>query len=312
MRLEELIFTYAEAMKARYGRRVFRVGLSTGIECPHRAKGGCIFCNPDSFRGNYQTQDNSLEKQLYIGKAIIRKHCDAERFIAYFQDETSTAGEPEMLKALFKTAAADPEVVELVVSTRPDYVNEEILTILQGLVKPVRLELGLQSIHDRSLNYLNRGHSFADCEKAVKMCRRFSISVGVHLIMGIPGETLSDMIETVQWVSAQKEIVEIKFHNLVIYKGTRLAEMWNNGEVTQMPVEEYIELLSEIIPFIRKDIILSRLFTSNILHNDLAVDQVNGNKTKWLNALRLRLEKKNYYQGIMNPSPYHFVRTSDG
>lgn len=297
MRLEELIFTYSQAMKQKYGVKVFRVGLSTGTICPHRKNGGCIFCNPDSFRGNYQTQQKTIEEQLLEGKDIIQKNSKAEKFVAYFQDETSTAGELSSLKEMFEAAASDPDVLELVVSTRPDYIDEKVLSVFKDIKIPVRIEIGMQSMHDRSLNFLNRGHDFESVQKALNLCEDMRITSGVHLIMGIPGESVSEMQETIKWVSEQRVIKEIKLHNLVIYKGTRLAEMWQHNLVKQMKIDDYIDILCEIIPFIRKDMIVSRLFTSNILHNDLAVEKLSGNKTKWMNRLRLKLIEKGISQG---------------
>jgi len=300
MRLEDLILTYSKSMKAIHGCKVFRVGLSTGVRCPHRAVGGCIFCNPASFRGQYQTENNSIEKQLATGKQIIKANSKAKKFIAYFQDETSTAGDAEMLKAMFEQAASDPEIVELVISTRPDYIDEHTFELFKNIKIPVKLEIGLQSIHDHSLNFLRRGHSFADSERAITLCGKHGISVGVHLIMGICGESFAEMKETIDWITGRKEIMEIKFHNLVIYEGTELAEMWKRQEVKQMPINDYIEILSELLPYVREDIVISRLFTSNILHNDLALVIMEGNKTKWMNRLRLKLEEKKYQQGCKN------------
>lgn len=297
MQLSELINTYSQAMLNTYGEKVFRVGVSTGIICPHRLRGGCLFCNPETFRGAYQAEDLSIETQLEKGINILKQNSKAKSFIAYFQDETSTAGKMDYLSDIFNRAINYPGIRGLAISTRPDYVNEDICKLLNSFHKPVSIEIGMQSIHDRSLEYLERGHNHQDTTKAIELCRKWGINTGVHLIMGIPGESLPDMIETIRWVSDNKGIQEIKLHNLVIYKGTRLGELWKKGEVQQMPIEEYIEILSELIPWVREDIVISRLFTSNILHNDLAVEPMPGNKTKWMNQLRLKLIEKGFRQG---------------
>jgi len=231
----------------------------------------------------------------------MKRNTGARIFLAYFQDETSTAGDLKLLKEMFSTTLAHPDIVGLVLSTRPDFVNVSVLKMLKSLSKPVSLELGLQSIHRKSLAFLRRGHSQMDTESALGLCSDMGIASGVHLITGIPGENLDDMQKTINWVSSQRVIKEIKFHNLVIYRGTALADLWEKGEVKQMPIDEHIEILSELIPYVRKDIVISRLFTSNILHNDLNVEKLQGNKTKWMNELRLKLIKKNYRQGIFCP-----------
>ncbi|MDP8209237.1 MAG: TIGR01212 family radical SAM protein [Candidatus Stygibacter australis] len=297
MQLSDLINTYSKAMLIKYGEKVFRVGVSTGIICPHRAEGGCLFCNPQTFRGAYQAEELTIETQLEKGINILKQNSKAKSFIAYFQDETSSAGEIDYLKDVFSRAINYPEIKGLTISTRPDYVNEELCELLGSFNKPVSIEIGMQSIHDSSLQYLERGHSHHDTIEAIELCRKWVINTGVHLIMGIPGESRQDMIDTIRWVSDNKGIQEIKLHNLVIYSGTRLGELWEKGEVKQMPIDEYIEILSELIPWVREDIVISRLFTSNILHNDLGVEPMPGNKTKWMNQLLLKLIKKQYRQG---------------
>lgn len=297
MQLSDLLRTYSDYSKQRYGEKVFRVGVSTGIECPHRKQGGCIFCNPASFRGAYQSWDLSIEEQLEKGIRIIREKCGAQAYIAYFQDETSTAGELSYLEDLYKRAFAYEGVKGLALSTRPDYVNESICEILSGLEGDVTLEIGLQSIHEKSLEFLNRGHSQQQTEYALDLCKSYGIRAGVHVVIGIPGESEREMLETVKWISGRKEISEVKFHNLVVYLGTKLAELWQQGLVSQIAIEDYIEILSELIAHLREDIVISRLFTSNILHNDLAAVKMEGNKTKWMNMLRLKLIEKNYKQG---------------
>ena len=298
MQLSELIYTYSSAMQAKYGEKVFRVGVSTGIPCPHREAGGCLFCNPRTFRGAYQGENLSIEEQLEQGIAILKQNSKAKSFIAYFQDETSTAGDLDYLADLFRRAIDYPGIRGLVVSTRPDYINKEVCQMLTSLQQPVSVELGLQSIHNKSLEFLRRGHTQADSSRALEMCREWGIEAGVHLILGIPGESFADMRETIEWVSRNCGIKEVKLHNLVVYAGTDLAKMWQAGEVEQMPIDEYIEILSELIGWIRQDIVISRLFTSNILHNDLGVKPMPGNKTKWMNQLRLELIRKGYRQGI--------------
>jgi len=297
MQLSDLITTYSQAMLSQYGEKIFRVGVSTGITCPHRLAGGCLFCNPQTFRGAYQQENLSIEEQLEKGIEILKHNSKAKSYIAYFQDETSSAGELNYLQDIFTRAINYPGIRGLTISTRPDYVNEEICELLGSFNKPVSIEIGMQSIHEKSLKYLERGHSHQDTIQAIEVCRKWDIKTGVHLIMGIPGESMQDMIDTILWISDNQGIQEIKLHNLVIYSGTRLGELWENGEAKQMPIDEYIEILSELIPWVKKDIVISRLFTSNILHNDLAVEPMPGNKTKWMNQLRLKLIKKGYRQG---------------
>jgi radical SAM protein (TIGR01212 family) len=304
-RLENRIYTYSTYLKKKFGRRVFRVGLSTGIKCPHREKtGGCIFCNPETFTGEYQSKNLSIEEQLKDAVPRIKKSCGDVGLIAYFQDDTSTAGEPGFLKRKFSEALSHPEVVGLIVSTRPDYINKEIVELLRSFNVPVSIEIGMQTIHEKSLEFLQRGHNFIEVENAVKLCGENGLNVGVHLIMGIPGENFEDMLQTIKYISSNKYIKQVKFHNLVVYKNTKLAEMLKENGLSLITIDEYIEILAELFPYIRGDIVVSRLFTSNIRRSQIAIENYPGNKTKWMNALRIYLYKKNIIQGMETDKVY--------
>ena len=294
-RLEYRIFTYSAYLLNKFGKKVFRVGLSTGKVCPHRIEnGGCVFCNPHTFTGEYQSQDLSIEEQYNDAIPRIKKACGDVQLLAYFQDETSTFGDIEFLKQKYDEALSHPEIVGLVISTRPDYINKEVLKLLMSYEVPVTIEIGLQSIHNKSLEFLNRGHTFEQVEEAIKMCGEAGLIVGVHLIMGIPNETYDDMLQTIRRVSSNKYIKQVKFHNLVVYKNTKLAQMKNIPIYT---IEEHIKNLGKLIPYLRGDIAVSRLFTSNIRRTQIAVDEYKGNKTQWMNELRKYLYKNNLNQG---------------
>ncbi len=294
-RLEYRVYTYSAYLLKRFGKKVFRVGLSTGKTCPHRIEnGGCVFCNPHTFTGEYQSKDLSIKDQYNDAIPRIKKACGDVQLLAYFQDETSTYGDIEFLKSKYNQALSHPEVIGLVVSTRADYIDEKVLKLLASYKVPVTIEIGLQSIHNRSLEFLNRCHTFQQTERAIKMCGNAGLTVGVHLIMGIPGETFDDMLQTVKWVSSDKYIKQVKFHNLVIYKNTKLAEMNNIPIYT---IDEHIRNLGNLIPYLRGDIVVTRLFTSNIRRSQIAIGKYEGNKTKWMNYLRKYLYKHDLNQG---------------
>jgi radical SAM protein (TIGR01212 family) len=296
--LNERIYTYSDYLLHKFGRKVFRVGLSTGIICPHRIKnGGCIFCNPDSFTGEYQSSNLDISNQLKIAIPRIKNSCGNVALLAYFQDETSTAGNLDILKSKFKEALEHPEIIGLVISTRPDFINKKIIEMLKSLEVPITIELGMQTIHDESLKFLNRGHSNLQTQSAIDSCSLAGFDVGVHLILGIPGETKDDMLSTIRYISAERKISQVKFHNLVVYKNTALAEIVRAKKMRIFNINEYIEILAEAIALLRNDIIITRLFTSNIRRNHLTIEKYEGNKTKWMNDLRLKLIEKNIFQG---------------
>ena len=307
--MEYRIFTYSTYLKHRFGRKVFRVGLSTGISCPHRIKtGGCIFCNSDTFTGEYQAQGKTIKEQMAEAIPRIKESCGDVALLAYFQDETSTAGSIEMLKEKFADALSHPEVIGLVVSTRPDYVNEDVVQLLKSFNVPVTIEIGLQTIHNKSLKFLNRAHTFEDVDSAIELCGKAGLDVGVHLIMGIPGETENDMLKTIKYISSSQYIKQVKFHNLVVYKHTKIARLAEEGEIELLPIPRYIEILANLFPHLRGDIVVSRLFTSNIRHSQIAIGEYPGNKTIWMNELRKYIYKHCINQGSETDVEYEYKK----
>ncbi len=311
-KLEDRIYSYSTYLKKRFGRKVFRVGLSIGIVCPHRSKkNGCIFCNPNSFTGEYQSENLSITEQLEKAIPLIIESCGDVDLLAYFQDETSTAGKISELKKKFSRALSHPKIIGLIVSTRPDFVNEKTVEMLSSFDVPVTIEIGLQTIHEKSLKFLQRGHDFELCRKAIDLCGKAGLEVGVHLILGIPGESFEDMKETIEYVSSNKYIKQVKFHNLMIYKNTKLKEMYENGEVSIFMIENYIKILGDLLPFLRGDIVITRLFTSNILNTDLTIGDFKGNKTKWMNSLRKYIIQNNIFQGSKIEKQFAKCRNSN-
>ena len=306
-RLEYRIFTYSAYLLNKFGEKVFRVGLSTGKTCPHRKdNGGCIFCNPHTFTGEYQSQDLSIEEQFKDAIPRIKKACGDVKLLAYFQDETSTYGNINFLKQKFDEALSHPEVIGLVVSTRSDYINEKVIELLASYKVPVTIEIGLQSVHNKSLEFLNRGHTFEQAEKAIEMCGKAGLTVSVHLILGIPNETYNEMLQTIKWVSSNKYISQVKFHNLVVYRNTKLAKM---VDIPIYTIEEHIKNMGKLIPYLRGDIVVSRLFTSNIRRSQIAIGKYPGNKTKWMNELRKYIYEHGINQGSETDIEYDFSGT---
>jgi len=303
-RLEYRIFTYSAYLLKKFGTKVFRVGLSTGDICPHRIdNGGCVFCNPETFTGEYQSKGLSITEQLEDAVPRIKKACGDVKLLAYFQDETSTSGNISLLNNKFNEALEHPDMLGLVVSTRADHLNAEVIKLLSAYNVPVTVEIGLQSIHDKSLKFLNRGHTFKQVERAIRLCGEAGLEIGVHVILGIPNETYDNMLQTIKWVTSNEYIKQIKFHNLVIYKNTKLARMDN---IPSYSIEEHIKNISELIPHLRGNIAVSRLFTSNIRRSQIALGEYPGNKTKWMNELRKYIYNHGINQGSETKIEYDF------
>ncbi|MDD3051430.1 MAG: TIGR01212 family radical SAM protein [Candidatus Cloacimonetes bacterium] len=296
IRIENRINLYSSYLKEKYGKKVKKICLSTGIVCPHREKtGGCIFCQPETFIENNNFNKIPITEQI---NRQINEFEDKEcLFTAYFQDETSTAGEEAYVCKCINAAVQHPHIQEIIISTRPDYISKQLISNLKELEKKITLEIGLQSIHDKSLAFLRRGHDFRDIENCIDLCSAAKIDLGVHLIIGIPDESLSEIIETTDYVSDQKQIKFVKLHNLVAYRNTPLGELFEKNMIKLPEIKQYIDLLCEILPYLRKDIVITRLFTSNVLRNRTALNANTGSKKIWMNELDRKLRENNIWQG---------------
>ncbi len=267
-----LINTFSKYYRNKYGGSVGKIPLHTGHICPNRKNGGCIYCRPSSFTPLYLDKNDSLSQQLKRGKKIHASR-KFKFFLGYFQQETATAQPLYKLKSLFSQVLAEKDCAGLIISTRPDYLEDELLDWLQSkseeLGKEFLMELGLQSIHESSLNYLNRNHSYDDFITAVKRIQsRQGLQVGVHLIMGIPGESQLDMLNSVKTV-CQLEVDALKLHHLQVIRDTTLHQLHKDNPVSLFTMEVYLDLLCEILPDIPQEIVIHRLWSSS--HPDLLV-----------------------------------------
>jgi len=292
--------TFSKYYKSKYGFRVFKIGLSTGIECPKRVAGDeCNFCVRETFIDNNLTENAipTIPAQIEYMISKMKNKVKAGGYIAYFQDGTSFYGNMEYLYNLFKEADEHPEILELIISTRPEYVTEEFLNMLNRLKKPVTIEVGVQSANDKSLAFLNRGHTQADNQRAIDILSRYNFRVGVHIILGIaaplslqpcrgvaknelhPPSYRDEALNTAKWINANKVINDVKIHHLAVFKGSKLEKMKYRG----ISLSEYIPILAYFISVLRKDLTISRLFTSNLNRHQTMLNDFPGVKRMWLN-----------------------------
>ncbi len=280
-------------MKKKYDQKVFKLGLSMGEICHHRKKnGGCIFCLPETFTDDIKSEN--IKKQIEYLLLKMKKYADI--FIAYFQDETTLDVDFEQFKNKIEKVLQFKEIKEITISTRPDVLKIKHLDFLSGLELDVNIEVGIQTIHNKSLEYLNRGHSFSDITNAVKLLKMYNFRIGAHLILGIPGENFKDNLETIDFINSAK-IDEVKIHNLVAYQNTKLGEAVKNSEVNLLDFAEYLDLLTEIIPYIKPEIVISRLFTSNVNRTGKAINPFPDYKKNWMNKLTYLMNYKDVFQG---------------
>lgn len=257
--------TFSVHYRQKYGRSVGKIPLDLGQPCPNRERGGCIYCRPAGFTPAYLRSTDTIARQIAEGKAKLLKG-RFSRYLAYFQQETCTALPAERLLPILGRVLADSCCLGLILSTRPDYVADSLLTPLAELVgesgKECLFELGLQSIHERSLKLLNRNHGFGDFQDAAARIERAGcFALGAHLIFGIPGESEEDMLLSLATV-CRLGVTHLKLHHLQVIRDTALHALYEAGRVKLFSREEYLAFLLRALPIIPAGVTIHRLWAT--------------------------------------------------
>jgi uncharacterized protein len=258
---------FGRYMKDLYGQPVYKVNVDAGFTCPNRdgsvAAGGCIYCNNDSFRPSECTSAKSIRSQIDKGIPYLRSRYHANKFIVYFQPYTNTYASVETLERLYCEALGYPDVVGLAIGTRPDCVDKEKIALLEKLAKDnfILVEYGLQSIYDKTLKFINRGHNYDCFKKALDMTSGRGIRIGAHIILGFPTETREEMLYMADELSALA-VEFLKVHQLQIVKGTTLTDIYTAKPFPVFGYQEWIEMLADFLERLSPDIVLQRLFAS--------------------------------------------------
>jgi radical SAM protein (TIGR01212 family) len=261
---QQRYYAFSRFLKERFGSRVYRVTLDAGFTCPNVdgtvAVGGCVFCDNRSFSPNRRLPRSTITEQVQRGVAILSKRYGTSRFIAYFQAATNTYAPVEKLKRLYDEALKQPEIVGLAIGTRPDCVPDPVLDLVQTYARTryVCLELGLQSMHDHSLDWMNRGHHFDAFVDAVRRCQGRGLDLCAHVILGIPGESQKDMLATADALAALP-IDAVKIHNLHVVRDTPLARWYAAGEVRMLERDEYVGLVCDFLERLPPHLVIHRL-----------------------------------------------------
>ncbi len=288
--------------KKKFNSKVFKVSLNGGFTCPNKdgskGTGGCIYCSPSGsgdFAGNIK---DNLVKQFYEVRDIMLKKWPEAKYIAYFQANSNTYAPLEDLKEKYESVINLPGVIGLSIATRPDCFTEEIYDYLEELSKRTYLtvELGLQTIHDKTLSFINRNHTTQEFEDCYKELKRRNINVYVHIINGLPGETKEDMIETVKYLNSLK-IDGIKIHMLHVTKNTKLAKMYEENPFHILTKEEYIDIVISQLEYLDENIVIARI-TGDPVKEDLIEPQWLLKKFCVLNDIDKEMVKRDTYQGI--------------
>lgn len=287
--------------KNRFGQRVHKITIDAGMSCPNRdgrlSTSGCIYCNQSGSGTGLFHQGMSVTDQLQHAKAYITKRFKARQFIAYFQAFTNTYAPVAHLRRLYDEALAVEDVVGLAVGTRPDCVDGEKLDLLQGYAENrlIWIEYGLQSAHDRTLTRINRGHDFKAFQQAVEATQNRGIAICAHVILGLPGETREDMLETAKILS-RMGIDGLKLHLLYVIRGTEMEKQYRDGTYTCLTMPEYADLVCEFLACIPKNVVIQRL-TSDPHPHELVAPAWALQKSDIRNRIHQTFENRNLWQG---------------
>ncbi|PKP52185.1 MAG: TIGR01212 family radical SAM protein [Bacteroidetes bacterium HGW-Bacteroidetes-1] len=258
--------SYGEHFKGIFGGRVQKISVDAGFSCPNRdgtkGFGGCTFCNNDAFNPSYCQPQKPLQQQIEEGIEFHRKrYRRAKSFLVYFQAYSNTYKPLNELKMLYEEALRHPLVVGLVIGTRPDTIDEEKLIYLQNLQKNhyIMLEYGVESVSNKSLQRINRGHTFEEATMAIEMTANAGISCGAHFIFGLPGENRKQMLESAAIIS-KLPLTSVKFHQLQLFKNTVIADEYleNPEEFWLFTLEDYIDFIIELIEKLNPSFVIER------------------------------------------------------
>ncbi len=293
--------TYRPYIKEKLGYRVNKLSVDMGFTCPNRdgnlAVGGCVYCNNDSFVPPYARARFSMDQQITNGMEYLKKRFKAEKFIVYFQSYTNTYDSVEKLEEMYRNALKYEDVIGIAVGTRSDCIDEEKISMFEELAKDyyVSLEFGIESIYDKTLEFMNRGHDYQSVLDAIEMSKGRGFEIGAHIIVGMPTETKEEMLAMAGEVSSLG-IDVFKVHNLHIVRNTPLARMYRKEPFSLFNFEEYIDFIIEFLERLSPDMVIERLFTDTP-HQLLIAPDWGKSHLQILQAIEAELERKDTYQG---------------
>lgn len=287
--------SFNKYLKDKFGQKVYKISLDGGFTCPNRDgkidTRGCIFCSKSGSGDFAQNRNLSITEQIESGKKIVEKKIKSGKYIAYFQAFTNTYAPVEILRAKYSEAMNHPDIVALSIATRPDCLGDDVIELLDEMnkIKPVFVELGLQTIHSDSAKYIRRGYSLEVYNEAVKKLKNIGVNIVVHIILGLPNESEEDMLETVKYV-CESGANGIKLQLLHIIAGTDLAKDYEKGLFKTLEFDEYVELIAKCVAIIPKNIVIHRL-TGDGAKKDLIAPLWSADKKRVLNAINKALRE---------------------
>lgn len=279
-------------LRERFGCKVYKLALDGGFTCPNRDgtldTRGCIFCSEGGSGEFAASRELSISEQISFAKTLVKGKTKDGKYIAYFQAFTNTYADIDTLRKKYLEALSHPDIVALSLATRPDCLPDEVLSLIDEInkIKPVFVELGLQTIHAKTAEYIRRGYPLDVYDKAVAELHKIGVNVVTHLIIGLPEETREDMLESVKYVCNMTDGVKLQL--LHIIDGTDIAEQYKKGKVKVLSLEEYTEIIKACVEIIPENVVIHRL-TGDGAKKDLIAPLWSADKKIVLNAINKAL-----------------------
>lgn len=299
--MQESYYSLNRYLQEQFGEKLYKLTLSAGCTCPNRDgtldTRGCIFCSAGGSGDFAEKPQGSVHEQIERAKAQVQKKFKGDRYIAYFQSYTNTYGDVSQLFNIFEAAIQEDCVRAISIATRPDCLPEDVLEMLKKLQaqKPLFVELGLQTIHEKSAEFIRRGYPLSVYDEAVKKLNKIGARVVTHIILGLPGETKEQMLDTVRYVG-ESGAHGVKLQLLHVLCGTDLEKLYQQGVFQTMTLEEYVDLLCDCIELLPPNIVIHRL-TGDAPKKLLVAPQWSADKKRVLNTIQQAFRDRNIKQG---------------
>lgn len=294
-------YQFSEYLKNKFGTKVYKITLDAGFSCPNRdgtiSSGGCIFCDDGGSFSRAHDSHLSVKSQVLTGIETLSTRFKAQKFMSYFQAYTNTYKPVDELKKIYDASLCHDDIVGLSIGTRPDCVDEAKLDLIASYTNKYEtwIEYGLQSIHDNTLKFINRGHDYQTFLKAYKQTKERNIKVCTHVILGLPNETEKDMLQTIKAL-ADLGVDGVKFHCLCIFPNTKLFEMYEQNQIKLLEEDEYINIACNCLELLPQTTTIHRLGGNGLQAIKVAPKWLN-KKFEILNKIDAELERRNSFQG---------------
>lgn len=295
---------YSAHLKQKFGVKVYKITLDAGFSCPNRdgtiSNGGCIFCDDSGSFSQAHSNLLPIEKQVETGIETLSKRFKAEKFMSYFQAYTNTYKPVKELEKIYNSATKNEKIVGLSIGTRPDCIDDDKLKLIASYKDDYYtwIEYGLQSCHDKTLKFINRGHDFDCFKRAVEKTKKYGINICTHVILGLPEENKEDMLKTAEELS-KLGINGIKIHMLCILENTPIEKLYRQGKIKLISEEDYIETVCDYLEILPANVTIHRL-AGNGLKSELVEPRWIGKKLDTLNKIDRELERRMTWQGSRN------------